>query len=125
MSEGNGYATLESILKPRAPREIDVECPVLGGKVRLRGFGVRQKTSFETAMTGKTKTEARERLIVATVIKPEGLTAEHLRIIGQQDATAWEPLVEAAMELTGFKEADLEALSKNSDATTEPAGQSA
>jgi len=122
VSEGNGYLSLEQLTKRREVREVDVDCPELGGKVRLRGFTVRQKTAFEQALTGKSVKEGRERLLVQTIVKPEGLTAEHLKLIGDQDSTAWEPLVEAAMTLTGFKEADLEKLSKNSEPTTESDG---
>lgn len=118
MSEGNGYVSLEALTTPRARPEKDVEVEGLG-KVRLRGFSVRQRSAFERSVQGKNLSEIRERLIVATVIKPEGLTAAHVKLLGDQDASLLEPLVDEAMVLTGIKKQDMESLTKNSEATTE------
>lgn len=118
MSAENGYVSLEQFTAPRPVPERDVEVPRLG-KVRLRGFGVRQRTAWERSVQGKSQNEIRERLLIATVVKPEGLTAAHLKLIGDQDASVFEPLVEEAMDLAGIKSRDMEALSKNSEATDE------
>ena len=116
MSQDNGYATLDALKAPRPVPEEDVEIPGVG-KIRIRGFGVRQRTAFELSVNGKTRNEVRERLLVATIVKPEGITAEHIKLLSSQDCRVWEPAVEAAMRITGLQERDLEAAVKNSDAT--------
>lgn len=111
MSEGNGYCSLEEFTRRRKPREMDLEVPGLG-KVRLRGFGVRQRSQFENSVQGRNRDEIRERLILATVIKPEGLTAEHLKIIGDGDSSVFEPIIDAAQVLCGMRPGDMDALQK-------------
>lgn len=123
MSEGNGYVSLEALTAPRALPERDVEVPGLG-KVRIRGFSVRQRTAFERSVDGKGRAEIRERLLIATVVKPEGLTAAHLKLLSDQDGSILEPIVEEAMSITGLSTRDVDALSKNSEATTESASTS-
>lgn len=118
MSSSNGYATLDALTAPRAVPEEDVDVPGIG-KLRIRGFGVRQRTAFELSINGKSRNESRERLLVATIVKPEGITAEHIRVLGNQDCRVWEPAVQVAMRLTGLQHEDLEAAVKNSDATAE------
>jgi hypothetical protein len=121
MSEGNGYCSLEELTRVRKPREMDLDVPGVG-KVRLRGFGVRQRSRFENSVQGKNREEIRERLLVATIIKPEGLTAAHLRILGDSDAATLEPIVEAAMEITGLSAQDVDALEKKDDGSSETTG---
>jgi hypothetical protein len=122
MSEGNGYVSLEALTKAQPLPEADVEVPALGGKVRLRGMTVSQRTRFEKVNQGKGKHEARQRLLVATIIKPEGLASEHIAQLGEQDARILEPLVEKALDLIGMGDDDVERLAKNSNATTDDAG---
>lgn len=114
MSEGNGYCSLEELTRVRKPREMDLEVPGIG-KVRLRGFGVRQRSQFENSVQGRSKDEIRERLILATVIKPEGLTAAHLKLIGDSDASVYEPIVDAASQLCGLSAKDMKALEKKDE----------
>jgi hypothetical protein len=111
MSEGNGYISLEQLTTARPVPERDVEVPGFG-KVRIRGFSVRQRSAFERSVDGKSRDEIRERLLIATVIKPEGLTAAHLKLLGDQDGTLVEPIVEAASELTGLSAKDMKSLEK-------------
>lgn len=118
------YLSLETLTTPRPVKELDVDVAELGGKVRLRGFTVRQRTAFEKSVEGKNRTELRERLIVATVVKPEGLTVAHVRALGDMNAAVLEPLVEAALAITGFTDRDLESLAKNSDATADDSSTS-
>lgn len=114
MSEGNGYCTLGDFTAPRRPKEMDLDVPGLG-KVRLRGFGVRQRSQFEKSVQGRTQDEIRERLILATVIKPEGLTVAHLKQIADNDAEVYEPIVEAALKITALSDRDVKALEKKGD----------
>lgn len=116
MSEGNGYVSLDEFTKARKPREQDLDVPGLG-KVRLRGFGVRQRSQFENSVQGKNRDEIRERLILATVIKPEGLTASHLKLIGDSDASVFEPIVDAAQVLCGMRPGDMAALEKKDESS--------
>lgn len=116
MSAENGYISLEQLTAPRPVPEKDVEVSGFG-KVRIRGFSVRQRTAFEKSVEGKSRAEIRERLLLATVIKPEGLTAAHLKLLGDQECSVFEPIVNAAMELTSLTTRDMDALAKNSDAT--------
>lgn len=120
MSAENGYVSLELLTAPRPVPEKDVEVPGLG-KVRIRGFSVRQRTAFEKSVEGKSRAEIRERLLIATVVKPEGLTAAHLKLLGDQDCSVLEPIVNEAMEISGLTTRDMDALVKNSEATAESA----
>lgn len=122
MSEGNGYVSLDALTARRKIPEIDVDVPALGGKVRLRGFSVRQRTQFERTVEGQQRSEIRERLLVATIIKPEGLTAAHVKLLSDTDCTAMEPLVNAALELTGMTQQDVKALEKKDDGSSETTG---
>lgn len=117
------YVALEKLINaPPALPERDVECPLLGGKVRVRGCTVGQRTKWERTIQGRTADEIRQRLVVASVVKPEGLTQQHIAAIANHDARAIEPIVDAAMQLWGFKGGDLEALEKNSEATANSGG---
>jgi len=118
MSAENGYISLEALTTARPVPEKDIDVPRLG-KVRIRGFSVRQRTAFERSVEGKGRSEIRERLLIATVVKPEGLTAAHLKLLGDQDGSLLEPIVNEAMELAGITNRDMDALSKNSEATGE------
>ncbi len=118
MSAENGYISLEALTTPRPVPEKDIEVVGLG-KVRIRGFTIRQRTAFERSVEGKGRAEIRERLLIATVVKPAGLTAAHLKLLGDQDGALLEPIVNEAMELAGITNRDMDALSKNSEATDE------
>lgn len=116
MSEGNGYASLDALITKRAPPEIDVDVPGVG-KFRLRGFTVSQRTRFETILRGVRAHEGRAQLLINTIIKPEGLTAAHVKALNDQDALLLEPLVEAAIELTKINQTVSGDLLKNSEVT--------
>lgn len=116
MSEGNGYASLDTLITKRAPPEVDVDVPGLG-KFRLRGFTVSQRTRFEAVLRGVRAHEGRAHLLVNTIIRPEGLTAAHVKMLNEQDALLIEPLVEAAIELTKIDRTVSADLLKNSEAT--------
>ena len=115
MSKENGYISLDALTTRRAVPERDVDVPALGGKVRIKGFTVRQRSQFENSVQGQNRAEIRERLLVATVIKPEGLTAAHIKMLSESDCTAYEPLVEAALDLCGLSEKDMKALEKKGE----------
>jgi hypothetical protein len=118
MSEGNGYLSVDALTKARPLPERDVDVPALGGKVRIRGMTVSQRGRFEKSVQGKNAKELRQRLLVATIVKPEGLTSEHIAALGDQDASILEPLVNEALDLVGATEDDIDALVGNSSGTT-------
>lgn len=96
-----------------------MDVPALGGMVRIRACSVQQRTSIERIFQGANADEARQRLIVMAVVKPEGLTAKHVAQIAQHDASSLEPLIEAITELwmLGKQKEQVDALEKNSEAT--------
>jgi hypothetical protein len=112
------YLSLEALVTPPATlEEVDVEVPALGGKVRLRAPTVAMRSAFELSVQGASRAEIRQRLLVASIIIPKGLTQQHVSALGQHDARVLEPVFEEAARLWGFRDSDIAALEKNSDAT--------
>jgi len=109
------------------PRE-DVPVPELGSGcvVPVWGMTAGERTRFEQSMldgNGKqSKTrllEIRQRLVVATCRTDEGapiFTVEDVAALGQKRADIIERIVNVAQRLSGFSNADLESVAKNSEA---------
>lgn len=126
MTTSSGYISLEQLTKPTSLPEQDVPVPELGGNVRVRGMSVKARTEFENSFRSKggkpiraRQLEVRQRLIVATVIQPTGLTVAHVEALGQQNAGAIERIVNVAQELCGMTNDDVEEIAKNSEETTD------
>lgn len=107
------YLSLETLTTPRKLEERDVPVPLLGGKVRIRGCTVAERTRFDRSVQGKGKEEIRQRLVAAAVIEPNGFTAEHVKALSKQDARIIEPIVNEALDLWGLSEVDVESLEGN------------
>jgi len=116
------YVSLEALKKPSPRKEVDVEVPALGGKVRIRACSVTQRTRYER-MCGTVAADAlREHLICEAVVKPEGLTKQDVKVIAEHDGAALEPIINAIMDLWSIRSDPTEAIEKNSETTVNSGG---
>ncbi len=107
----------------------DVDVPELGDGVVIPIWGMtpRERTTWEDRQTSlpkdkraRQKHEIRERLLVECCRDDEGkniFTRSQIEQLGQRRADVVERLVNVALRLSGFNNADVEKLAKNSDAS--------
>lgn len=96
------YVSIEAFRTRREPQTVDVECPALGGMVRIVGPTAKTKTVFEVEKSRRGAAWFRPLLIVASVVEPEGLTIDDAKAMLDDDAMSLEPIVDAAMVLWGY-----------------------
>lgn len=126
-------ATADQFLTSPALERVkeDVDVPELGEGVVIPVWGMttRERTAWEDRQTSlpkdkraKQKGEIRERLLVECCRDDEGktiFTKSQIEQLGQRRADVVERLVNVALRLSGFTNADVEKLVKNSDASPE------
>lgn len=99
------------------------------GVVHIKGLTGAQKDHFESTLTegrGKNRTENwknfRARLLVLTIVDKDGkrlFGLDDVEALGKKSASALDRLFTVAQELSGFRDEDVEALTKNLKATPE------
>lgn len=124
--------TREALLQKRPRRTITVELPELGGTVIVRELSEGERSRYEGSFLdkeGKPKVssldDARRRLIVESVVDADGnkvFTPDDIPAIRDMGASAASRMYNAARDVSGFTDADIEELVKNSSAP--PAGNS-
>lgn len=102
----------------------DVEVPEWGGRVRVKTLTGEERANWEKAVVevrGK-RTEAKDffraSLVANTAINDQGeliFTFRDVEALNRKSAKALERVYEAAAELCGLKEEDLEEMVKNSE----------
>lgn len=126
MSEGNGYASRESLLSPAKRRFKDVLLPVSRKKVRIRSLFEGEKEAYEAEMLDKKGSglrkdkllNARRRLIVLCLVDKDGtpiLSNADLDALRNLDGADMATLQEECQSHCGFKQGDIEGLVGNSD----------
>lgn len=94
-----------------------------GAYVIVRGFTVKERLLFEKSIqgaNGKTVDGTKERLVVACCRDDSGnplFKPDDVATLSQQPSAMIEPIVTAAMRLSGIGETDVDTLKKNSDET--------
>lgn len=130
---GRKVATAEEFLtSPAMDRQKeDVEVPELGEGVVIPIWGMtpRERTIWEDRQTALPKEkraiqkhQIRERLLVECCKDDQGInifTRSQIEQLGQRRSDVVERLVNVALRLSGFNNADVEKLAKNSDASHE------
>jgi hypothetical protein len=132
VSEGNGFATRDSILRPLVRRFKVVEVADWG-KFRIRSLTELERSRFEASCRDKRgnlsvnkMVDLKCRMIVMCVVDADGnqlLANGDIDQLRQQDSKATNALVEAIQSHCGFSDEDLEDLEKNSEATAAAASQ--
>lgn len=97
----------------------DVSCPEWGGDVRLRTMSGAERDSFELEYQGTNRANIRARLIAKCAVDENGkpiFSDKDVAKLGQQSALVLDRLFEAACELNGLGDHDVEEMEKNSAA---------
>lgn len=123
MSETNGFADRDSLLKNTA-RRFGVYPLPSGGKVRVRNLTELERQEYELAALDRKGQLVREglrtskcRLIVLCVVDGEGnpiLSDADIPVLQQQDSLITNALADICQSHCGISDADLESLEKNS-----------
>ena len=113
----------EKLTAQTAMPEREVEIPSLGDTIRVRGMSSAERDAYEESMIsvrGKRAEVkmalARARLLVVCLLNPDGsqmFLPGDVKLIGDLPAALVEPAYEAAQELSGMTEEDIEDLAKN------------
>lgn len=129
--------TTDTLFQSRPRRTRTFEFPeefdgLAGQQFTVQAMDARERAAFETQFSAKSDKsrrerlrEARERLIIATLVDGQGrlmLTVADLPRLSQMDCAVIDFMAQGAKQLNRIGEEDLEAVAKNSDAT--PAGSS-
>lgn len=133
MSEQNGLATRDSVLAASRRRFTEVVVPG-GSRVRIRSITEGERSDWESAMLdprGRPKRAAMRRwkvgLIVLCVVDADGnplFSAGDIDGLMQVDSAITNRLFDACQEHCGVSDDDVEALEKNSAATSDAASPS-
>lgn len=122
--------TKQQILTAKDIETKDVDVPEWGGTVRIRGLNGAERDEFEQSMVerrGKryeaNLRNARARLVSLSVVDDSGsrvFTDADVKALGNKSAAALNRVYEAARDLSGLTEADVDELAENfSEATGE------
>lgn len=139
MLNGNGAVAgdllnAEAILAADDKLFEDVPCPEWKGVVRIRGLTGRERDDYEISLAsigpgGTVKQRlsgAREKLVAKTAIDAKGhrlFSDEQAALLGQKSGLVLDRLFDAALRMSGMRNADVELLAKNLIAA--PSGDSA
>lgn len=118
----------QQFLQPKPRKRIDVPLPEFGNGsvVPVWGMTAKEWTAFQAEQQGKDgKPNAkakivRERLAIACCKDDDGkplFTSDDIQAIGDVAAGVIERIVNAALEVSGITESDVESLAKNSEET--------
>lgn len=113
----------EAILAADDRQVRDVPVPEWGGEVRMRGMTGRERDAYEASIIDQRGGErkvilanARAKLVAKCAIDEAGalmFTPDDVRALGGKSAVALERLFDAARELSGMAEGDVERLAEN------------
>ena len=110
--------SIEDILRIDDQQMREVPVPEWGGSVFVRTISADARDRFEVAFADKCKTGGVRALLVAEALCDEsgkllGPTPAEIAALGHKAAGPMDRVFEAAMQLNGMRQADLEATEKN------------
>lgn len=119
--------TRDQILAAKDSRTDTVQVPEWGGEVIVRNLSGTERDEFEASIMQQNKkgtlvmrlANARSKLVVAAAVDENGdqlFRDEDVHALGAKSAKALQRVYDAAAELSGLKDEDLEELVGNSDA---------
>ncbi len=117
----------QQILTAKDIETKDIEVPEWGGTVRIRGLNGAERDEFEQSMVerrGKryeaNLRNARARLVALSVVDADGarlFSEADVNDLGNKSASALNRVYEAARDLSGLTEADVDELAENFSGT--------
>lgn len=113
----------------------DIPVPEWGGDVRIRMLTGEERDAFEASMIelrkdGTTKANrenVRARLLILCIVNEQGeqmFNRADIKLLGRKSAKALERVINAANELNGISEEDIEALAEGFDSGQSEGGTS-
>jgi hypothetical protein len=113
--------TREQFVESKYENHVDVEAPELGGTIRLASMTARERSTLEKQFMGQGEAMKdpggfRVALLVRTIVDDAGellFTDDDRDMLLSKNAKKLEVLFEAACELNGFTDKDVEDLEKN------------
>jgi hypothetical protein len=123
------------ILDAKDLKTEDIPVPEWGGEVRIRMLTGEERDQFEASMVelkkdGTTKANrenVRARLLVLCIVNEQGeqmFNRADIKLLGRKSAKALERVINAANELNGISEKDIEDLAEGFDSDPNEGGTS-
>ena len=117
----------EAFLKPIERPSESISVPELGVNVTVQGMTARERSEYDAQFrlpsgkpNKKKQLQGRQLLLIACCVDENGehlFTASDADQLGNLPASVVEPLVDAALRVSGMTAADVEDTAKNSDET--------